>query len=124
MTTIESTGSANGPVRQSRTISELGSYTLVRRIFTPSTNTREVAFQANSGQLWTVGSDNHGSWGLGMKVGTSPSIAALPGGGYEVAFQANSGQLWTVGSDNHGSWGLGMKVGTSPEHRRALPGGG
>jgi hypothetical protein len=56
-----------------------------------------VAFQANTGNLWTVGADNRGDWGLGMMAGTSPSIAVLPGGGYEVAFQANTGNLWTVG---------------------------
>jgi len=77
------------------------------------TGSYEVAFQANTGNLWTVGSDNHGDTKLGMMAGTSPSIAAV-GGSYEVAFQANTGNLWTVGSDNHGDWNLGMRAGTSP----------
>jgi hypothetical protein len=34
----------------------------------------EVAFQANTDSLWTVGTDNHGSWNLGMMAGTSPGI--------------------------------------------------
>jgi hypothetical protein len=83
----------------------------------------EVAFQANTTNLWSVGADNHGDWRLGMMPGTSPSIAALPGGGYVVAFQANTGNLWTVGADNRGDWGLGMMAGTSPRIA-ALPGGG
>jgi hypothetical protein len=82
-----------------------------------------VAFQANTGHLWTVGGDDHGDWGLGMMAGTSPSIIALPGGGYEVAFQANTGNLWTVGEDDHGEWDAGMMAGTSPSII-ALPGGG
>ncbi len=32
---------------------------------------------------------------LGMKAGTSPSIAASPSGGYMVAMQSNLGQLYT-----------------------------
>ena len=84
---------------------------------------RTVAFQANTGNLWTVGVDNRGDWELGMKADTSPSITALPGGGYEVAFQANTGNLWTVGVDNRGDWELGMKADTSPSIT-ALPGGG
>jgi hypothetical protein len=83
----------------------------------------EVGFQANTTSLWTVGSSNHGSWGLGMMAGTSPSVANLANGGYEVAFQANTGSLWTVGADNHDAWGLGMAAGTSPSIT-ALAGGG
>jgi hypothetical protein len=48
-------------------------------------------------------------------AGTSPSIAAAPGGGFEVAFQSNTGVLWdhspTLGG---GATGLGMLSGTSP----------
>src|SRR5579863_3626699 len=50
----------------------------------------EVAFQANTSSLWSVGADGHGPWNLGMMAGTSPSIARLTNGGYEVAFQANT----------------------------------
>jgi hypothetical protein len=34
----------------------------------------EVAFQANTGSLWSVGASNHGAWNLGMMSNTSPSI--------------------------------------------------
>jgi hypothetical protein len=34
----------------------------------------EVAFQANTGSLWSMGSDVHGDWRLGMMGKTSPSI--------------------------------------------------
>ena len=74
-----------------------------------------VAFQANTGNLWTVGAENRGDWKLGMQRATRPSIVALPAGGFEVAFQANTGNLWTVGADAHNDWGLGMMAGTSPK---------
>ncbi len=83
----------------------------------------EVAFQANTGSLWSWGSDVHGDWGQKMMAGTSPSITALSGGGYEMAFQTNAGSLITVGSAGTGNWGLGMKAGTSPSIT-ALSGGG
>jgi hypothetical protein len=59
----------------------------------------------------------------GMLAGTSPSICALPGGGWQAAFQANTGRLWVVGADQRGDTGWGMKAGTSPSIC-ALPGGG
>jgi hypothetical protein len=34
----------------------------------------EVAFQATTGVLWTVGSINKGPWSLAMASRTSPSI--------------------------------------------------
>ena len=77
----------------------------------------EVAFQANTSDLWTVGSDNHDSWGLGMMAGTSPAITLLGGGNnYEVAFQANTSDVWTVGADNHGNWGPPHGSGHQPDH--------
>jgi hypothetical protein len=88
-----------------------------------STPTYEVAFQANTTSLWTVGRDGHGDWSLGMMPGTSPVIATLSTGGYIVAFQANTGILWTTGSLGTRNWGLGMAAGTSPSVT-ALPGGG
>ena len=36
----------------------------------------EVAFRANTGSLWTVGSSNHGAWNLGMMKGTSPGVTS------------------------------------------------
>ena len=74
----------------------------------------EVAFEANSGSLWTVGSAGNVSWRLGMWPATSPAIAGLTSGGYEAAFQANSGSLWRVGSAGNSQWPLGMLPHTSP----------
>jgi hypothetical protein len=39
-------------------------------------NDYEVAFQANTSHLWTVGADNHRDWGSIMQAGTSPTIVA------------------------------------------------
>ena len=83
----------------------------------------EVAFQANTGDLWTVGAVGNTDWHLGMMAGTGPSIATLTGGGFQVAFQANTGDLWTVGNAGDADWKLGMMAGTSPSIT-ALPGGG
>jgi hypothetical protein len=75
-------------------------------------------FQANTGQLFAY-SSTKGEWAntaLGMAAGTSPSIAAGSGGGWEVAFRANTGQLFTY-SSTRGEWantGLGVASGTSP----------
>ena len=85
----------------------------------------EVAFQANTRDLWIVGRGNNlGDMKLGMMVGTNPSITALPQGGWQAAFQANTGYLWIVGTqDNRGDTQLGMMKGTSP-CIAALPDGG
>jgi hypothetical protein len=83
----------------------------------------QIAFQANTTDLWTVGDAGNKDWKLGMMPGTSPSITALSGGGFEVAFQANTGDLWTVGDAGNTDWKLGMMKGTSPSIT-ALPGGG
>jgi hypothetical protein len=83
----------------------------------------EVAFQANTTNLWTSAPGGNADWQLGMLPGTSPAIAALPGGGFEVAFQANTTNLWTVGSAGNTAWPLGMLPGTSPAIA-ALPVGG
>ena len=83
----------------------------------------EVAFQANTGSLWTAASGGSADWGLGMMPDTSPAVAALTGGGFEVAFQANTGHLWTVGTAGCRDWPLGMLPGTSPS-MSGLAGGG
>jgi hypothetical protein len=38
----------------------------------------EVAFEANTNSLWTVGTAGNSNWNLGMQPGTSPSIVGLP----------------------------------------------
>jgi len=83
-----------------------------------------VAFQANTGNLWTMDpylapnpQDRH----LGMMAGTSPSISTYTNEKlYAVAFQANTGNLWTMdpylapnAQDRH----LGMLSKTSPSIR-------
>jgi len=83
----------------------------------------ETAFQANTGDLWTVGTAGNKNWSLGMRAATSPAIASLSSGGFQVAFQANTSDLWTVGSAGNKDWGLGMMAGTSPSIT-ALDGGG
>ena len=37
----------------------------------------QVAFQANTSALWTVGSAGNRNWNLGLRSGTSPSVAGL-----------------------------------------------
>jgi Ca2+-binding RTX toxin-like protein len=81
-----------------------------------STN-MEIAFQADTGYLWTWTIDNPGSnTGMGMMAGTNPSVAPLSGSGsnHEIVFQANTGYLWTTGAGGHGPTPYGMAAGTSP----------
>ena len=75
-----------------------------------------VAFQANTGNLWTLDPDLGAvDRGLGMMAGTTPSIVLLRKNLYAVAFQANTGNLWTLDPDLGAvDRGLGMKAGTSP----------
>ncbi len=88
-----------------------------------SSSVVEVAFQANTTDLWTTGTAGTTDWKLGMLPGTSPAIAAS-GNGYTVAFQANTTSLWVVNSTNGGGdQYLGMMAGTSPAIC-ALKGGG
>ena len=82
-----------------------------------------ATFQADNGQLWTMGSLGWKNWGVGVAPGTSPTSMMLPGGGYELAFQANGGLLWTVGNAGWVNWGVGMAPGTSPSIM-TLPKGG
>ena len=75
----------------------------------------QVGFQANTGFLYTYTSTGTVTdLGLGMRAGTSPSVARLPGGGYAMAFQANTGDLYTVDHTGIADTHLGMRAGTSP----------
>jgi hypothetical protein len=47
---------------------------------------------------------------LGMDQASSPSIGALPGGGFEIAFQANTHLLWTVERTGFDNAGVGRPV--------------
>jgi len=84
----------------------------------------EAAFQTSTGSLETYTSSGTVlNTGLGMMAGSSPSIAALAGGGYEVAFQANTGILWTLAAGFALDSQDAMMAGTSPAVA-AAPGGG
>ena len=77
----------------------------------------EIAFQANTGNLWTYTVGDPGSnIGMGMMAGTSPSVAPLSGIGsnHEIAFQANTSNLWTTGAFGQGPTPYGLAAGTSP----------
>ena len=60
----------------------------------------EVAYQERSNNhfLCVYGTERIANLGYGMKAGTNPTVAALPGGGWVAAFQANTGKLWVVGT--------------------------
>jgi Domain of unknown function (DUF1906) len=79
-----------------------------------SSSPYEVTFQANTGSLWSEGSNLHGDWRQKIRAGTSPSITGLPNGGYEMAFQSSSSNLVTIGSAGNRTWPLGLRAGTSP----------
>ncbi len=74
----------------------------------------QIAFQANTGHLWTTGEFGTHSTRLLMAAGTSPDIASSGYGDYNVAFQANTGMLWTAGHLGTRSLHLPMAPGTSP----------
>lgn len=91
-----------------------------------------VAFQANNGILWTVTPGGNGEpqaapTNLGMDHASSPSITALPAGGFEIAFQADNHTLWTVESRDGSAWNGGvvsdgyMAPGTSPSIDAFVP---
>jgi Lysozyme like domain len=76
----------------------------------------KVVFQANSNVL--AGYSNSGSnftTTLGLKAGTSPSVAELSDGTFEAAFEANNDDLGLshLGGGTRNTT-LGMKAGTSP----------
>ena len=73
----------------------------------------QVAFQANTGMLWTVGALGTRDWKLALMAGTSPSIAAVAGG-FQVAFQSSTGELWTVGALGNRGWGQSLNRASSP----------
>jgi len=95
---------------------------------TSGTAPLEVAFQANTGDLYTYNPATNGSQniGLGVAAYTSPAIADLPGGGFEVAFQANgTDDLYMYDSQTNTSWNtnLGMASESSPAIAASPDGG-
>ena len=83
----------------------------------------EMAFQANTFDLFDFGELANADTAQGMMPGTSPSITALAGGGFEMAFQANTGNLIVFGTAGNVNTQQGMKAGTSPSIA-ASPSGG
>ena len=83
----------------------------------------QIAFQANTGMLWTAGAAGTRSLGIAMAPGTSPSITALAKNGYAIAVQGSDSVLRTTGTMGNTAWGLGMRAGTSPSITK-LTGGG
>lgn len=77
--------------------------------------------QANTGVLWTYGTNGTQDLGLGMAAGTNPAIAGTAGG-YELAMQTNTGVLLVYGAVDSNT-GIGMAAGTSPAIT-TVPGGG
>jgi hypothetical protein len=73
-----------------------------------------TAYRSSAGGLWTATPAGASYLGQSVMAGTSPSVAALPGGGFEGAFQAGSGLLEIFGSSIYFDTQLGMKAGTSP----------
>jgi hypothetical protein len=73
-----------------------------------------VAFQANTSDLWTVGTAGDKDWQMGMMSGTSPAITAVTSGGYEATFQDGSADLWTVGTAGVTNWQTVVLSSTSP----------
>lgn len=78
------------------------------------TATTEIAFQANTGMLWTDSSGAPKSLGLAMASGTSPSIAGLYSGGYEIAYQNAAGDLAITGTAGTLVTNDAMQPGTRP----------
>jgi CHAP domain len=81
----------------------------------PQTPAYEVAFQAKSGDLSVSGATGSKVTSLSINNGTTPSVAALTGGGFEVAFQeSGTGHVWTAGSAGVLDSGFTPLQGTSP----------
>jgi hypothetical protein len=117
-----STAETNNLTVVATPIVEPGTGSMLPSITFTESNLFFAASPDSQNSLWVVGGP--GDMNLGMMAGTSASIAALPGAGWQAAFQANTGDLWVVGTkDDRGDMKLGMMVGTSPSIT-ALPGAG
>jgi Peptidase A4 family len=73
-----------------------------------------LAFEANTTGLWGSSNGFGGYLGQNMDAGTSPSVTALSGGGFEGAFQNSAGQLVVFGTALTTNTQAGMMAGTSP----------
>jgi hypothetical protein len=83
-----------------------------------------VAFQGNKATLCEWGKPWTGDTKLGVAPGTSPSIAALDGGGQQVAFQANGTHyLYVTGPAENRQTNYLMKSNASPSIAGLVGGG-
>ena len=85
-----------------------------------------VAFQANTGYLWVVGTGGVFNQVAPMASNTSPSIASRPNGTWQVAYQGSTNNnLWTYDGSLPVDQGLGMApCGSSSPSIAAVPTGG
>lgn len=79
----------------------------------------EVETNAGSGYLWGAGNPDPGlleflNEAQPMAPGTSPSVVALPGLGYESVFQGSNGDIWFSGTAGVTDGRFAMAPGTSP----------
>ena len=101
-------------------LDEVGNYTATGNFMVTYGNGANVtgspilAFQANTTGLWASSNDTGGFLGQYLAAGTSPSIAPLPGGGFEGAFQNSNGLLEVFGTALAFNTQAGMMPGTSP----------
>jgi hypothetical protein len=103
-----------------------GFFTVVYGDESKLTGSPEIAFQSNylgGNQLWNETPSAYGFMGQRIMSGTSPSITALAGGGWEEAYQSQNGLLVVIGTDFSFNSQLGMLSGTSPSIA-ASPNGG
>ena len=91
-------------------------------VFTLLDSDSVIVYRATNGRLFVRSETGTTSdTALGMAAGTSPSITALPSGGWTAAFQASNNELWWVNSTgSYSATRLSMAAGTSPD---LVPGG-
>ena len=105
----------NGPVQDEvSSHTSTGNFMITYGTGANVTGSPIVAFQANTTGLWSSSGGNASFLGQNLAAGTSPSIAQLPGGGFEGAFQNSNGLLEVFGTDLAFNTQLGMMPGSSP----------
>jgi len=80
-----------------------------------TTGSWELAWNGGGGALWIYGPNGIAvSTGVTMRADASPSITALPGGGYEVVYATPSGQIGTYINGTASTLALDVLSGTNP----------
>jgi hypothetical protein len=106
--------SSNTPIDTVSSYNSTGNFTVTYGNGGGLSGSPVTAYRSSAGGLWTATPAGASYLGQSVMAGTSPSVAALPGGGFEGAFQASSGLLEIFGSSIYFDTQLGMKAGTSP----------